>query len=276
MSMPPTLPSASSKSRRFGWLAFALGLGCVLVIAPGLYLWKQPRWYAARVTFEEVREELRNELRDGGFYYNPPPPRNVALRQPEVLDRVVQMLELTKVYGRDGRPATIEQARDELRRATRYWENSGAPQIRTVEAYDRAPHMAAYIANSMAVAYRDHRLKLLEKQLERSLSQYTDEVSHQRKLVRTASEDLQEVRERDQVIDPDQEQRGSAVTGQETKAYVEMKEKYMQAKRILENAEIALGKARLELKLDSQPVRILERAVPPAKPLAWWRGDPRR
>jgi uncharacterized protein involved in exopolysaccharide biosynthesis len=274
MSLPPALPSTRPERPRLRIVLVLAGLvGLFLLAALGLLAYRlmQPRWYMAQVTIEIEREE--------GF--DLPSPEETAgrhlwaLRQPEVLDRVVQALNLTKSYAQEGESVTAEQARERLRQSVGLQLNPRERRIVYIHAYDRDPNRAANIANMLTISYRNQLLKPFRKTLDRALSQYTDEVEKQRASVRIAAEELQKVRERDQIADPDPERADAVIAGGKKDDYSAAKTAYLQARRILENAEAALSKARQEGTREDLPFRLLERAVPPIKPTAWWRGDPR-
>jgi flagellar basal body-associated protein FliL len=268
MSLPPTLP-ANSPQRRGGRAVLILFAALVVLVASALgllaYRYAQPRTYMAQVVIENAPSGDERPRDEFGTQAQ-------LLRKPELLDRVVKMLELTNVYARSGAPVTAEEARERLLGALRFDTSTEAPRRMQIRAYDADPTMAANIANALAVVYRNFEIELLQQNLERALSQYEDEVQKQRSMVQQATVELQRVRERDRVTDPDPEENGTAVSGPETGAYADAKARYLQAKRILANAELALSKARMEQNIDQEPIRIVEKATPPARPFPWWRG----
>lgn len=282
MSLPPPPPASSPKPRETG-LTFALLVAAVLGAAAVLgvlaYRMFQPRWYAAQVVFENTpvgMDKNRQSL-------TPPPqqktdPQLELLQDPALLDLVVRELNLTKEYGRDGSPVTTQEARAELRRSMEVLVNAQtAPQVVTIRVYDQDPNVVANIANTLVKNFRNRRLEARSaaSAVERSLSVFKADQGSLRAQVEAAFAELTKVRERDQVTDSGIGNPSANLTGQDVSAYREAKAKYHQAVRLLESEENTLSKARMEALLDGEPVRVLQRAVPPTGPLPWWRGDPR-
>jgi hypothetical protein len=251
-------------------LAGLVGLCLVAALGVLAYRLSQPRWYMAQVTIKDEPEGF-----DG------PSPRERAgaqlwaLRQPEVMDRVVQALDLTKSSAQEGERVTSAQARERLRQSVGLQLNPREPRIVYLHAYDHDPNRAANIANFLTISYRNQLLESFRQNLDRALSQYADEVEKQRASVRTAAAELQKVRVRDEIADPEPERIDAVITGEKRDDYLQAKTEYLQARRILESAETALSKARVEGNREDLPFRLLERAVAPIQPTPWWRGDPR-
>lgn len=268
MEFPPPLPSSTRKQHA------ALLFVTVLVIVAALALLAfrafQPRWYFAQVTWQIAPSE------ENGARFSPGDPLGQVqtLRRTEVLHPVIDMLKLTQGYVRDS-VATREETYNELVHSMRVDVPPGQPQIVHVGVYDRDPNRAANIANTVAVVYRNKRMEDLQSALDRSLSQYVGEVEKLRATVATNAEEMRRIGARDQVTDPSPDRVDAPLAGGETGAYLAAKTRNLQARQILEKAEVALCKARLAAAVDEQPVHILEKAVPPARPVSSWRGDPR-
>lgn len=260
MSLPPSLPNAKPRNSSGTWILLALvGLTFVALCGVVVFRMTQPKWYMSQVTLELAEPETTLEF----------------LWKPEALDLVVRNLELTRPSLGDGSVTTPERAREQLRRSMRVEAVRHTPSLTTITVYNQDPNMAASIANTLAVTYRNHRLEAGQVGLERSLSVYKDEVGKQLETVRALAAERQQIRERDQVTDPDPEQAGTVLAGEKTGDYEAAKQKYLQAKRIAEQAEVALSKARMEAMIDQEPVRVRQRAEPARQPLPWWQGDPR-
>jgi uncharacterized protein involved in exopolysaccharide biosynthesis len=270
MSLPPAFPPARPERRGVRGILLVFGL-VVLCVASALgvlaYRFAQPRWYFAQAVIDVPPP--RDGRPHDGFAVS----QAQLLRTSDVLERVVNMLDLAKIYAADGARVTPEEARNALGQSLRIEASAGEPQRIYIGAYAADPNLAANIANLVAVVYRNSRIEASQQHLERSLSQYSDEVQKQRTVVQAAEKELRQIRERDQIIDPDLERPDSPEAA--PTAYTEAKVKYLQAKRILESAELALSKARMEHQVDDDPIRIVQRGVPPARPMPWWRGDPR-
>src|SRR4051812_34754339 len=101
MSLPPTVP-ANPTRRRGVRAVLILGALIVFLVASALgvfaYRYAQPRTYLAQAVIESVP--------GGGFDGDDMAMHAQALRGPELLDRVAGLLELRKVYAREGASVT--------------------------------------------------------------------------------------------------------------------------------------------------------------------------
>ena len=71
---------------------------------------------------------------------------------------------------------------------------------------------AANIANSIAVEYKERRLADLSENLKKALSQLGDELEKQRKRVEEAAVEMAQIRERDNIVDPDPESANAVIS----------------------------------------------------------------
>lgn len=276
MSLPPPLLSTPPKRRTPRVLACALaGLLLVATLGELAHRLYRPRWYFAELTLRNLRPAWTTRGISPAFTGEP---MSHAQRVcgTEILYPVIDMLRLTQGYVREGTSTNKQETFNRLAASLQIEAFAGDPQVMRIGVYDRDPQRAASIANTIAIVYLRRRAEDESGQYERVLSSYAEEVELQRARVQLRAEEMQRIGAHDQVADPDPERADAAVTGQLTSGYSTAKAQYLQARRKLENTETALSEARSEKAfIEEPPVRIQTRAVPPLRPVAWWRGDPR-
>jgi succinoglycan biosynthesis transport protein ExoP len=206
-----------------------------------------PKEYFAKVTMEVKSDENRGFTPGGGaggFIYNP---QFVAtqfqiLRKTEILYPVIDQLGLIKAFSGDGPPRTKQDVFFSLVNDLDMQEVRNTSLIE-VGVWNMDANMAANIANTIAVVYRNKRLEDLQSSLERSLQQYTDEVKKQEKLVTDAAVELAKIRVRDKINDPDPENpavqftAAGAGTGDPEKAVLEQRLKVKESENQIQTIE---------------------------------------
>lgn len=259
----------SDAGRAALWTA---GVALLAVLCFFAYRFTQLRWYYAEVTLEGW---TASPARPGhGVSADPRAQFLQIIRKAEILYSVIDALDLTHVYARQGVPVTKQEAHNILLDCLQIEGPSPVTGIARIGVFDHNPATAALYANTVASSYLKKREEDQRENLRRSLAQYSDEVELQKRRVPAASEEMKRIRERDQVVDPNPELAGAVVSGPVTGAYLAAKTEYHQTKLILENAEAALGAAQREKRVEPV-VRIRKAASPPDQPISWWRGDPR-
>ncbi|HEV7405785.1 MAG TPA: hypothetical protein VGO11_22770 [Chthoniobacteraceae bacterium] len=159
MSLPPSFPAGDPRPQSRGLrltLVLAGLVGCLLLLLCGVLLHRlsQDRWYLSQAVIEHKPTVA------GGNAIAPPPAVQLEyLLQPQTLDRVVQMLELTKAYWNEGEVMTAELAREQLRQSMRVEIDARLPQLAFITVYDRNPNLAANLANTLAFIYRKHLME---------------------------------------------------------------------------------------------------------------------
>ncbi len=180
----------------------------LVMVTAGITTYFMPRKYLAKVTMEIRSDDYKlTPMFEGrGRPYDP---QFVAtqfqiLRKWEILQPVIEQLDLVKTYSADGPRLTEMQVFGILVRSLDMQEvrNTGLIEI---GAWHTDRQVAADIANTIAVVYRNNRLENLEQATNRGLAQFQDEVSKQRKVVEDYLLEASKVRERDGITDPDPE-----------------------------------------------------------------------
>ena len=71
--------------------------------------------------------------------------------------------------------------------------------------YHIKPQLAADIANTVAITYRDKRIEELRKNTDQTLAEMKDELKTKEDVVKKLFEEASEIRQRDKIVDPDPE-----------------------------------------------------------------------
>ena len=130
---------------------------------------------------------------------------------------------------------------------------------------------AANIANTIAIVYQQKRLINLQRNIDKGLEQLKDEVEKQRKRAEENVAEAAAIREREGIVDPDPDSRGSTLTSSKDtvnlRPYTEAKARALQASRIYEAAQTKYSTELLERGIDFDPAKIWEKAEPSIRPM---------
>ncbi len=194
-----------------------------------------------------------------------------TLRSREILDQVIKNLRLDVVWAQDGETLSMEQTSARLLRSLEVRDVDGRGVIE-IGAYSTDTQEAANIANTMAIVYRQKRLADLQRHLDRGLEQLRDEVEKQRLRADANFKEAAAIRERDGIVDSDPNDYSTSLDSPKGKesldAYVEVKTRALQARRIYEAAKTKYATELLEREVDV-PGKILEAAKPPIRPVGF-------
>jgi len=174
-----------------------------------------PRQYLSKVVMEVRPDNYKAVEMFGGSMGRTYDPQFVAtqfqiLRKTAILYPVIQQLDLVKVFSADGPPIPLQHAFNILNGSLQLEEvrNTGLIEI---GVYDVDRQRAADIANTIAVEYRDRRLKDLDDALQKALAQFNDEVDKQRAVVVKAAQKAARLRQELGIADPSPEDNSTPV-----------------------------------------------------------------
>jgi len=191
------------------------------------------------------------------------------IRRREMFDHVMKDAHIYDAHGDAASPTRMDDLYQIYRRDVSV---DGVPgtSILKIGAYHANAERASELADRVLVSYRSFRLEGLQANIDRKLSPLQNEVAKQRKVVLDAAQEMDRIRGRDGIQDPDPDSTSFPVTSSSGQKlgilpYTDAKTIYLQAKHILQNAEEALSKARMELSIDIDPVKVIERPTSPAR-----------
>jgi succinoglycan biosynthesis transport protein ExoP len=190
-------------------LAFLL-----VMVTAGVTTYFLPREYFSKATIEVKQDKsgpidvFNTATRVG----NDPtfiPTQFQILEKTEILYPVLENLKLIDAWSTEGRRMQKQTAFIKLTKMLNVREvrNTGLIEI---GCYSINADEAANIANSVVVVYMDKREKLLAGAVGRGLAQLNEEVEKQRKRVEEAKAEVEKIRLRDQINDPNTESFDSA------------------------------------------------------------------
>jgi hypothetical protein len=187
--------------------------------------------------------------------------REEILRSEAVLEHAIR--DLKRRWGHNF-PAARGRMLGELRSALQLRVVHGSIEI-GVWWHDR--HEVAIVANAIAIAYRDERLKAMKEDFERRLPSLRRELEKQEKRVEEAAAEVAEIRTRDGIDDPNPANMGAMVAARDQstdlKPYIEAKWQNFSARRMLEAVKAAV----LNDGFDAEPAKIWELADAPRDPV---------
>ncbi len=179
----------------------------LVTIVAGVTCYFLPREYASKVTIEVKPDETAMKIfsaetglrqmgggRIGTTQFQ-------ILMSKEVLYPVIDALNLTEKWARDGRPLPKDQAYGRLRRAMKESREIRETDMLEVIVYSIRPQEAADIANTVAQVYQDKRRKDQMDYLSTSLSEVDAEVAKKRRVVDEAREEMQKKAAEDGIVD---------------------------------------------------------------------------
>ena len=272
---PPPIPRKSFLAR----LRRAVLAGGALLLLAGLVLFGLdgllPPVYFSKVAMEvkpdnsgpingilRGREPLRVDPQFVSTQFN-------ILQKKEILNQVIDNLKLVEAWSPEGKLLPLQSVYAKLldMLALRQLRDTG---IIEVGVYSTDPQEATNIANTIAIVYQQKRLTDVQKNIDKGMEQLRDEVDKQRKRAEESATEAAAIRERDGIVDPDPDSRGSTLTFSKDpvnlRPYVEAKARALQAGRIYEAAQTKYSTELLERGIDFDPAKIWEKAEPAIAP----------
>jgi hypothetical protein len=137
-----------------------------------------------------------------------------VLRKTEILYPVIENLKLVDAWSTAARPMTVRSAYIKLLGMLEFREIQ-KPELIEIGVYSKAAQEAANIANTIAVVYQQKRLSDLQKNIPNALEQLKDEVERQRKRMDESAAEMEKIRLRDGINDPNPLEFGSSAGGLE-------------------------------------------------------------
>ncbi|MEQ1850328.1 MAG: polysaccharide biosynthesis tyrosine autokinase [Chthoniobacteraceae bacterium] len=199
------------------WRVIKLRLGLILLtfflvmVTAGVYVFFLPRQYFSKATVE-IKSEVTNRGTDmqGAFSSGGrTDPQFLAtqfqiLKTPVVLDPVIEKLDLVKKLSPPGQPMPTEWVRETLSRSMVIQEMRNTTLVE-IGVYNVNRQLAADIANTVAVTYRDMRIDEQKKNIDQTLSEMKDELQTKRVEMGKLFQESSQIRQEENIIDPDPE-----------------------------------------------------------------------
>lgn len=167
-----------------------------------IYTFMIPNRYSATAKIEMRLDNMDVSVFSGESSAGPSPywimTQERVMRSKPVLDEVIRNLNLLSVWGaeynEDKSPLTRNAAMSILQRSIRIQPERDTT-IMNISASTKTPQLSADIANELGRVYRDLRLQVGRKRVERAIDALSNEVQKQKEKVELAEEELERIRQ---------------------------------------------------------------------------------
>lgn len=259
--------SSPAKSKALILIGSCL-LACPVIfpIAAFIFCGTLPRGYTSTAVIEvKYDHSLRtgppgSQFDDAHFVQN----QFVILQSKEILYPVIDSLGLVAKWSAGQTGALTKDAAYVRLYKMVHISNLPNTDMMRISVTGADPQEAADIANTIAVLYKRRRIVDQSKLIDHDLQEMTDEIERQRKKVDEAAAETAKIRIQSGIVDTNPDSSNSVDAAHPE--YQAAKQKYIDAKKLLDAAEQRLQTARLEIKIGEPHVQIWETAEPAGKP----------
>ncbi|MEO6785756.1 MAG: polysaccharide biosynthesis tyrosine autokinase [Chthoniobacteraceae bacterium] len=198
------------------WRVIKLRTGLILLtfflvmVTAGVYVFFLPRQYYSQVTVE-IKPDVINIGTD-------PQSRSVSgrtdpqfletqfkvIKTSEILNPVIEKLDLVKKLSPPGMTMPMQWVTEVLVRSMVVQEQRNTTLVE-IGVYNTDKQLAADIANTIAIEYRDARIKDLRKNMDQMLTEMKDELKAKRDEMGQLFQEASRIRQEDNITDPDPE-----------------------------------------------------------------------
>jgi capsular exopolysaccharide synthesis family protein len=198
------------------WRVVKLRLGLILLtfflvmVTAGVYVFFLPRQYYSQVTVE-IKPDTFNRGTDvnSANTAGRTDPQFLAtqfqvIKKSEILNPVIEKLDLVKKLSPPGMSMPTQWVTETLSRSVVVAEQRNTTLIE-IGVYHTDKQLAADIANTIAITYRDKRIEELRKNMDQTLAEMKDELKTKRDEMGKLFEDASKIRQEDHIVDPDPE-----------------------------------------------------------------------
>ncbi|MEO6741156.1 MAG: polysaccharide biosynthesis tyrosine autokinase [Chthoniobacteraceae bacterium] len=198
------------------WRVVKLRLGLILLtfflvmVTAGVYVFFLPRQFYSQVTVE-IKPDTFNRGTDVGsanatgrtdqqFLAT----QIQVLKKSEILNPVIEKLDLVKKLSPPGMQMPLQWVTENLSRSMIVQEQRNTTLV-DIGIYHTDKQLAADVANTVAVTYRDKRIEELHKNMDQTLAEMKDELKTKEDELTQLFQDASKIRQEDSIVDPDPE-----------------------------------------------------------------------
>ena len=198
------------------WRVVKLRLGLILLtfflvmVTAGVYVFFLPRQFYSQVTVE-IKPDTFNRGTDIGGSANSgrTDPQFLAtqfqvIKKSEILNPVIEKLDLVKKLSPPGMTMPMQWVTESLSRSIVVAEQRNTTLIE-IGVYHTDKQLAADIANTVAITYRDKRIEESRKNMDQTLAEMKDELKTKREEMGQLFQEASHIRQEDNIVDPDPE-----------------------------------------------------------------------
>jgi succinoglycan biosynthesis transport protein ExoP len=205
------------------WRVVKLRLGLILLtfflvmVSAEVYVYFLPRQFYSHVTVE-IKPDVFDRLNEVGTQTSSgrTDPQFVAtqiqvLRKAEILNPVIEKLNLVKELSPPGQTMPLQWVTETLSRSMVVQEQRNTTLV-DIGVYHTKPELAAVIANTIAVTYRDKRIEELRKNTDQTLKEMKDELKTKEDEMARLFQEASKIRQDESISDPDPDSSNAALS----------------------------------------------------------------
>jgi capsular exopolysaccharide synthesis family protein len=198
------------------WRVIKLRTGLILLtfflvmVTAGVYVYFLPRQYYSQVTVE-IKPDVFNRGTDpqGVSSSGRTDPQFLAtqikvIQKADILNPVIEKLDLVKKLSPPGMTMPLQWITETLSRSLVVQEQRNTTLVE-IGMYHTDKQLAADIANTIAIEYRDARIKEMRKNMDQTLAEMKDELNTKEEDLKKLFQEASRVRQEDNIVDPDPE-----------------------------------------------------------------------
>lgn len=197
------------------WRVIKMRMGLILLtfflvmVTAGVYVFFLPKEYFSRVTIEIKPDNNRGVDPLSFSNSGRADPQFIStqfqiLRKTQVLYPVIEKLDLVRKFSPPGQTMPLSWVARRLDSSMTVQEQRNTTLI-DVGVYNVDRQLAADVANTIAVVYRDLRVEELRSTVEQTLREMRDELDNKRLEVTKLYKEAAKIRQEEDIIDPDPE-----------------------------------------------------------------------
>lgn len=197
------------------WRVIKMRMGLILLtfflvmVTAGVYVFFLPKEYFSRVTIEIKPDNNRGVDPLSFSNSGRADPQFIStqfqiLRKTQVLYPVIEKLDLVRKFSPPGQTMPLSWVARRLDNSMTVQEQRNTTLI-DVGVYNVDRQLAADVANTIAVVYRDLRVEELRSTVEQTLREMRDELDNKRLEVTKLYKEAAKIRQEEDIIDPDPE-----------------------------------------------------------------------
>jgi capsular exopolysaccharide synthesis family protein len=198
------------------WRVVKLRLGLILLtfflvmVTAGVYVYFLPRQYFSQVTVEIKPDTFnRSDPNSANNVSGRTDPQFLAtqfqvIKKAEILNPVIEKLDLVKKLSPPGTTMPMQWVTEVLSRSIIVGEQRNTTLVE-IGVYHTDKQLAADIANTIAITYREQREAESKKNMSQTLDEMKDELKTKEDEMNKIFQEASKIRQEDNIVDPDPE-----------------------------------------------------------------------
>jgi capsular exopolysaccharide synthesis family protein len=197
------------------WRVVKLRLGLILLtfflvmVTAGVYVFFLPRQYYSQVTVEIKPDTVNRgtDINGAAAASGRTDPQFLTtqlqvMKKSEILNPVIEKLDLVKKLSPPGQTMPLQYITESLSRSIVVQEQRNTTLVE-IGVYHTDKQLAADIANTIAITYRDKRIEESRKNMDQTLAEMKDELKTKEGEMQKLFQEASQIRQEDNIVDPD-------------------------------------------------------------------------